>query len=88
MLYVYISTTQYIYIYNFNLFAISMQLYFNLKFKDLKFGWKTFKQMTHGNISTNLPKSINELHVFMFIVKKVKMIFFLSFLYLNILRIS
>jgi hypothetical protein len=37
----------------------------NLKFKDLKFGQETFKQLTHGSISTNLPQYINDLHAFM-----------------------
>jgi hypothetical protein len=41
----------------------------------MKFGWETFKQVTHGNISIDLPQCINDLHALMFIVKKLKMIF-------------
>ncbi len=37
-----------------------------LKFKDIKFKWETFKQVTHCNISTNVPQCINDLHVLMF----------------------
>jgi len=36
---------------------------YNLKFKDLKFGQETFKQVTHGSISTYIPQCINDLHV-------------------------
>jgi hypothetical protein len=36
-----------------------------LKFKDLKFGRETFKQVTHGNISTDMPQCINDFHVLM-----------------------
>jgi hypothetical protein len=53
-----------------NIYDIST---WNLKFKNLKFGRETFKQVTHGNISTNLPQCINDLHALMFIVKKFKM---------------
>jgi hypothetical protein len=60
----------------------------NLKFRNLKFGWETLKQVTHGSISTNLPKCINDLHVFMFIVKKFMMNFFFKFFYSSILCIS
>jgi hypothetical protein len=42
-----------------------MQLYFNLNFEIKKNGQKTFEQMTHGNISTDLPQCINKLHVLM-----------------------
>jgi len=41
----------------------------------MKFGQETFKQMTHGNISIELPQCINNLHAFMHIFKKFKMIF-------------
>ncbi len=36
-----------------------------MKFKDLKFGWETLKQVTHDNISIDLPQCINNLHVLM-----------------------
>jgi len=36
-----------------------------LKFKDLKFGQETLKQVTHGRLSTNLPQCIKDLHAFM-----------------------
>jgi hypothetical protein len=52
---VYISTAQYI--WHFNLFIVSMQLYFNLKFKNMKFGQEAFKQMTHGSLSIDLPNA-------------------------------
>jgi hypothetical protein len=32
----------------------------NLKFKDLKVGQETIKQVTHGNISIDLPQCINK----------------------------
>jgi hypothetical protein len=41
----------------------------------MKFGWETLKQMIHGSISIDLPQCVNDLHVFMHIVKKFKMIF-------------
>jgi len=37
-----------------------------LKFKDLKFGRETLKQVIHGNISTDLLQCINDLHALMF----------------------
>jgi hypothetical protein len=61
----------------YNLYTILFQLKV-LKFKDLQFGWETFKQVTHGSISTNPPQCINDLHALMFIVKKIKIIFFLN----------
>jgi hypothetical protein len=72
---------------------MTFQLVYNyyatiFQFKDLKFGWETFKQETHANISINVPQCINDLHALMFIVKKFKMNFFKKSFYSNILCIS
>jgi hypothetical protein len=42
----------------------------------LKFEQETFKEVTHGSVSTNLPQCINDLHALMLIVKKIQDDFF------------
>jgi hypothetical protein len=49
-----------------------MQLNFNLKFENMKFGWETFEQVAHGRLSTNIPHCINNLHAPMPNVKKTQ----------------
>jgi hypothetical protein len=58
------------------MWTISMQLNFNLKFENIKFGQETFEQVAHGSLSTNIPHCINNLHAPMPNVNKLKMIFF------------
>jgi hypothetical protein len=50
-----------------------MQLDFNLKFEIMKFGQKTFKQVTHGSKSTSLSLCIKDFHEFIPIVKNLQM---------------
>jgi hypothetical protein len=58
------------------MWTISMQLDFNLKFENIKFGSETFEQVAHGSLSTNIPHCINNPHAPIPDVKKLKMNFF------------
>jgi hypothetical protein len=50
-----------------------MQLDFNLKFENMKFGRETFEQVARGSLSTNIPHCINNLHAPMLNINKLKM---------------